>query len=179
MSDRSWKMLLAGSFVLNVFLLGGIAGGAYQWFATHDKVAKAPQSRTALRFATDGLSPERQKQFLAVLKEARREGKDYAREGREGRHDVLALLAAPQFDSVALDAALEQTRDADIALRAEVESSVANFATTLTPDERVKFAEGLKQAGQWRESPPASGAKGKRPANAEANEAASQGAASE
>lgn len=179
MSDRTWKVLLAGSFVLNVFLLGGIAGGAYQWFATHDKVARAPQPRTALRFATDGLSPERQKQFLEALKQARREARDSAREGREGRHEVLALLAAPQFDRVALDAALEQTRDADIALRTEVESSVANFATTLTPEERVKFAEGLKQAGQWREPPPASGSKGKRPGNPEANEAASQGGASE
>jgi uncharacterized membrane protein len=179
MSDRTWKVLLAGSFVLNVFLLGGIAGGAYQWFATHDRVANAPQSRTALRFATDGLSPERQKQFLVALKEARRDGKDYAREGREGRHEVLALLAAPQFDRVALDAALEQTRDADTALRTEVESSVANFATTLKPEERVKFVEGLKQAGQWREQPSAPGAKGKRPANPGANEAASQGPASE
>jgi uncharacterized membrane protein len=175
MSDRTWKVLLAGSFVLNVFLLGGIAGGAYQWFATHDKVVKAPQSHTALRFATDGLSPERQKQFLAALKEARRGGKDYAREGREGRHEVLALLAAPQFDHVALDAALQHTRDADIALRTEVESRVADFAATLTPEERVKFAEGLKQAGQWREQPPASGAKGKLAANPGANEAASQG----
>jgi uncharacterized membrane protein len=147
-----------------VFLLGGIAGGAYQWFATHDNVAKAPQQRTALRFATDGLSSERQKQFLDGLKEARRDGKDYAREGREGRHEVLALLAAPQFDRTALDAALQRTRAADIALRTEVEDSVANFATTLTPDERVKFAEGLKQAGNWREPPPPS-PKEKRPAN--------------
>jgi uncharacterized membrane protein len=179
MSDRTWKILLAASFVLNVFLLGGIAGGAYQWFATHDSVAKAPQPRTALRFATDGLSPERQKQFLAALKEARRDGKDDARAGREGRHEVLALLAAPQFDRVALDAALQHTRDADIALRTEVESSVADFATTLTAEERVKFAEGLKQAGQWREAPPAPAAKGKRPANPGANETASQGPASE
>jgi uncharacterized membrane protein len=164
MSDRTWKLLLAGSFVLNVFLLGSIAGGAYQWFATHDNVAKAPQQRTALRFATDGLSSERQKQFLDGLKEARRDGKDYAREGREGRHEVLALLAAPQFDRTALDAALQRTRAADIALRTEVEDSVANFATTLTPDERVKFAEGLKQAGNWREPPPAP-PKEKRPAN--------------
>jgi uncharacterized membrane protein len=179
MSDRTWKLLLAGSFVLNVFLLGGIAGGAYQWFAAHDKVAKAPQPRTALRFATDGLSPERQQQFLEGLKQARRDAKDDAREGREWRHEVLALLAAPQFDRVALDAALEQTRKADIALRTEVESSVANFATTLTAAERVTFAEGLKQAGQWRESPPGAPAKGKRFGKPGASEAASQTGASE
>jgi uncharacterized membrane protein len=175
MNPRSWKILLAASVVTNVFLLGGIAGGAYQWFTAHDAVARPP-ARTALRFATDGLSPERQKQFLAALKAARRDGREEAREGREGRHEVVALLEAPQFDRVALDAALQRTRQADIALRTDVESAVADFATQLTPEERVKFAEGLRQAGQWRQAPAAAG-KGKRPANPEAN--AEQSAASQ
>lgn len=155
MSGRSWKILLVASLVLNVFLLGGIAGGAYQWFAAHGGLAKAPPQRTALRFAAEDLSPERQKQFIEALKAGRREGRDYAREGREGRHEVLSLLAAPQLDRAALDAALQRTRAADSALRAQVEGSVADFAATLSPEERVQFADGLKQAGQWREPPPA------------------------
>jgi uncharacterized membrane protein len=46
--------------------------------------------------------------------------------------------------------ALNRTREADIALRSRVEQSVADFAATLSPDERVKFAEGLRERGQWR-----------------------------
>jgi uncharacterized membrane protein len=152
MSGRAWKFLLIGSLVLNVFLIGGVAGGAYQWFVAHGRTtvtAAQPQPR-ALRFAAEELSAERQKQFIDALKSARREARDYAHEGREERREVLRLLAAPQLDRTALDMALNRTREADIALRSRVEQSVADFAATLSPDERVKFAEGLRERGQWR-----------------------------
>lgn len=150
MNGRSWKVLVAVSVLLNVFLLGAIAGGAWRWFAAHG-MAHAPQAqRLALRFATDQLPPERQQQFLDALKSARREGREYARAGREDRREVLDLLAAPQLDRPALDAALARTREADSALRAQVETAVADYAATLTPEERAKFAEGLERSGQWR-----------------------------
>lgn len=152
MSERSWKLALVGSLVLNAFLLGAIGGGAIQWFSTRGETHAAArvQPPTALRFAASELSPERQQQFLDALKRARREGRDFALEGREARHQVLELLAAPQLDRPALDAALARTRAADTALRTHIEQGVADFAATLTPDERAKFAEGLKRRGQWR-----------------------------
>ncbi|NPT56564.1 periplasmic heavy metal sensor [Paraburkholderia elongata] len=152
MNGRSWKIALVASLVLNVFLLGAIVGGAYQWFAAHGAMTPAlAQQRTALRFAAETLPAERQKAFIDGLKSARREGRQFAREGREGRHEVLRLLAAPQFDRAALDAALARTREADSSLRAQVEGSVADFAATLSPEERVEFADSLKLRGQWRE----------------------------
>ncbi|CAG4911972.1 periplasmic heavy metal sensor [Paraburkholderia gardini] len=155
MNGRSWKFILVGSLVLNVFLVGAIAGGTYQWFATHGSTtAAAVAQQRALRFAAETLSPERQQAFIDGLRSARREGRQYAREGREGRREVLRLLAAPQLDRAALDAALARTRTADTTLRAQVESSVADFAATLTPEERVQFAESLKLRGQWREPQP-------------------------
>jgi uncharacterized membrane protein len=160
MNGRSWKFALLGSAVLNVFLLGAIAGGAYQWFAAHGaNQPAAAQDQRALRFAAEPLSAQQRQAFLDGLKNARREGRQYAREGREGRREVLRLLAAPQFDRAALDAALARTRAADSSLRAMVETSVADFAATLTPEERVEFAESLKLRGQWREAQPASNAK--------------------
>ena len=153
MNGRSWKIVLMASLVLNVFLLGAIVGGAYQWFAAHgrDRGVVVAQQRTALRFAAEPLPAERQKAFVDGLKNARRDGRQFAREGREGRRDVLRLLAAPQFDRTALDAAPARTREADSSLRAKVEDSVADFAATLSPEERVAFAESLKLRGQWRE----------------------------
>jgi len=148
-----WKALIAASVLLNVFLLGAIAGGAWRWFYAQGMHEAQPAQRTALRFAADDLSPERQAQFVDALKAARRDAKAYAREGRDDRRVVLDLLAAPQLDRAALDDALARTRAADTALRAQVESGVADFAATLTPEERVKFAEGLRQRGQWRLPP--------------------------
>ncbi|MBN3820768.1 periplasmic heavy metal sensor, partial [Paraburkholderia sp. Se-20369] len=62
----------------------------------------------------------------------------------------LGLLAAPQLDRPAIDAALARTRASDSALRANVEASVVDFAASLTPEERVKFVDGLKRSGNWR-----------------------------
>ncbi|WP_233805555.1 periplasmic heavy metal sensor [Paraburkholderia sp. HP33-1] len=155
MNGCSWKYALLGSAALNVFLLGSIAGGAYQWFAAHGaNQPAAAQDQRALRFAAGPLPVERQQAFIDGLKNARREGRQYARDGREGRREVLRLLAAPQLDRAALDAALARTRAADSSLRAMVEASVADFAATLTPEERAEFAESLKLRGQWREPQP-------------------------
>ncbi|MDI9654617.1 periplasmic heavy metal sensor, partial [Burkholderia cenocepacia] len=73
----------------------------------------------------------RQREFAAALKAARKSGRDFAREGRDGRITVLDLLAAPQLDRAAIDAALDRTRAADTAMRAQVERSVVDFAATL------------------------------------------------
>jgi len=151
MNGRIGKIVLVSSLVLNVFLIGGIAGGAYQWFVAHGQANAAVQAPSrALRFAAADLSTQRQKEFVDGLKAARRDARQFALEGRDDRREVLRLLAAPQLDRVALDMALNRTREADIALRSRVEQSVADFAATLTPDERVTFAEGLKQRGEWR-----------------------------
>ncbi|MGC3026067.1 periplasmic heavy metal sensor [Burkholderia sp. DN3021] len=155
MSERGWKFILVGSVVLNVFMLGAIGGGVYQWFSTpRDQLAAgAPAQRTALRFAADELPDARQREFAAALKAARKNGRDFAREGRDGRIAVLDLLAAPQLDRAAIDAALDRTRAADTAMRVQVERSVVDFAATLTPEERVKFVDGLQRSGNWRLPP--------------------------
>jgi uncharacterized membrane protein len=151
MNGRGWKVMLVSSLVLNVFLLGGIAGGAYQWFSTRSEVhATAAQQPVALRFAAEGLSSERQREFVDGIKLARREARQSAREARDERIEVMRLLSAPQMDRAAVEAALEHARQADVAVRTSVEQSVVDFAVTLTPDERRKFVEGLEHRGQWR-----------------------------
>ncbi|GAB7537544.1 periplasmic heavy metal sensor [Burkholderia sp. 3C] len=152
MNGRTGTVVLIVSIVLNVFLLGAIAGGAYQWFARHPggSAAVKPGAKIALRFAADGLPPERAEQFREALASARRESRIFVREAREGRRDVLDLLAAPQVDRPAVDEALARTRQADSYLRAQVESNVVDFAQSLPPDERQRFVDGLRRSGQWR-----------------------------
>lgn len=157
MTTRAIKALCIGSLALNIFLLGAIAGGAYRWLSarhgTPPVVAAAAGAPTALRFAADALAPERQRQFQDALRQARREARPLAQQAREGRREVLRLVAAPQFDRSALDTALENTRAADRQIRERIEAAVAGFVATLTPTERATFAQGLKLRGQWREPP--------------------------
>lgn len=158
MTSRTIKALCIGSLALNLFLIGAITGGAYRWFAAQRAapaaVGAAAPASTALRFAAQDLSPERRRQFLDALRQARREARPLAQQAREGRREVLRLVAAPQLDRPALDAALAATREADRAVRERVEAAVAGFVATLTPAERATFAESLKVRGQWREPPP-------------------------
>ena len=159
MTTRTIKALCIGSVVLNVFLVGAIVGGTYRWF-TVERSSPAVSARAgagapqALRFAAQDLSPERQRQFVDALKQARRDARPLAQQAREGRREVLRLVAAPQFDRQALEAALASTRDADRAMRERIETAVADFVASLTPAERVAFAQGLKLRGQWREPKP-------------------------
>src|SRR5476651_1334064 len=131
MTSRSVRVLVIVSVLLNVFLIGGIVGGGYRWVTAQRSVA-AQQARP-LRFAVDGLSKERQQQFADALRQARRDSRTLAQDSREGRLDVSQVLAAPQFDPTALDAALTRTRDADMALRIHVEQTIATFAASLSP----------------------------------------------
>lgn len=164
MNGHSLKWTLIASLVLNIFLLGAIAGGTYQWFASRPHAAAGAvqtQAQTqvqaqqhALRFAADQLSDERREQFAQDLQQARRDGRTYVRSGREGRRDVLRLLGEPELNRPALDAALARTRNADEALRARVEQGVADFAASLSPQERAQFADSLREYGQWRQPAP-------------------------
>jgi uncharacterized membrane protein len=155
MTSRAIKAVCVGSLALNLFLVGAITGGAYRWWAAQRTnpaaVGTTAAASTALRYAAQALSPERQRQFLDALRQARRDARPLAQQAREGRREVLRLVAAPQLDRSALDAALAGTRDADRAIRERVEAAVADFVASLTPAERVTFAESLKTRGQWRE----------------------------
>jgi uncharacterized membrane protein len=154
MSPRTLKTLAAVSLVLNVFLLGSLAGGAYRitGFFAHQK-AVAEQQR-GIRFAAADLSADRQRQLREALRDTRRASVPLIRQARDGRTDVAHILAAPTLDRAALDAALARTREADVTLRSRIEGTVAEFAATLTPEERMKVVSAMERFGPLRGVPP-------------------------
>lgn len=150
MPARWGKWLVVASLLLNVFLLGAIAAGAYRWVA---KDPAAPAPARALRFAAQTLDAGQRQQFVDTLREARREVRPQLRAGREARRLVLERLAAPEFDRAAVKQALEQTRAADAAVRVHIEDSVLDFAQSLDPQQRQQFAQGLARSGPLRQQP--------------------------
>lgn len=152
MATTRLKTLLIVSLVLNIFLLGAIAGGTYRWVAKQKADVLAQQR--GLRFAAAELPKDRQDQLRQSLRQTRRESLPLITDARSGRIDVVQALAAPQFDRATLDAALARTRAADVAVRARVEATVAEFASTLTPDERLKLVDALEQHGPLHVGPP-------------------------
>jgi uncharacterized membrane protein len=151
MNENLFKRWLLVSLVLNLFLAGVLAGAAWRWWAAERmQRAVAPTAPTSaaaqprgLRYAADELLPEQRRAYRQSLRDVRRDSAALILSARESRQEVLRLLAAPQFDSAAMAAALARTREADAALRARVEGSVVDFAKTLPPEDRQKLANGL------------------------------------
>ena len=155
------KRWLVASLMFNLFLAGCIAGGTWRWWASERSAAAVPVAQPrGLRYAADELSPAQRKAFLLGLRNARRAEAASAAAARAGRQDVLRLLAAPEFDATALSAALAHTREADAAIRSRLEASVVEFAATLSPAEREKFASGMSRRDPVAPAAPASSAAG-------------------
>ena len=142
MSDVSLRRWLVASLVLNVFIVGAVAGGAARWWFTERSVAATEPSR-GLRHAADDLPAEQRRSFLVGLRNARRAVAEPLQAAREGRQEVLRLLREPRFEADVVAQTLARTRAADMAARERFEAAVVDFATTLSPPDRQKLADGL------------------------------------
>lgn len=153
MNAQKLKMFLIGSVLINIFLLGGILGGAYLLFWADQAPLSGKATPHALRFAAKGLSEERQRTFFKALRETRRDARPIIETARASRIEVRQLIGAPTFDRAAVVEAIRQTREADIAVRMRIENTLVDFAESLTPEERQKLAIGLQDNGPLRQQP--------------------------
>jgi len=152
MEARNHRTLLLLSLAFNLFLVCAIAGGAWRWWSLNHSQAQAAAQQRGLRFAADGLTSAERQAFRRGLRDARRESAPLISAASEGRREAARLMAAPEFDRAALDAALARTREADFALRTRLEKQVADFAATLSPRSREALTQGLTSRGPLRDS---------------------------
>jgi len=146
-SPKYLKPLLVVSVLFNVFLIGGVGGGLYHWLA-NAKPAEAVVNQHGLRQAMVKLPPERRKELRQLLRQNRADSQPLVLAGREARLDVIKQLEAPTLDRAALVTDLGKAREADMALRALVDNTLAQFASTLPRDERQRLVEALYMKGQ-------------------------------
>ncbi|WP_226476224.1 periplasmic heavy metal sensor [Pseudomonas sp. MWU16-30323] len=146
-SPKYLKPLLVVSVLFNVFLIGGVGGGLYHWLA-NAKPAEAVVNQHGLRQAMVKLPPERRKELRQLLRQNRADSQPLVLAGREARLDVIKQLEAPTLDREALVTDLGKAREADMALRALVDNTLAQFANTLPRDERQRLVEALYMKGQ-------------------------------
>ncbi len=137
------------SLVVNVFLAGIIAGTVWHW--THDR---GMGFRGGWRMRVADSLPDAQAQALRkTIHDAVRKDFPALREGRADRAEAARLFVQPQFDANAINAKLDAARASDMALRADLEHSMIQFAAGLPLDQRKKMAEALKD-GPFRQGPP-------------------------
>lgn len=144
---KTLKPWLVASVLLNVFLLGGVGGGLYHWMSVA-KPAEAVVNQHGLRQAMFKLPPEQRKELRLLLRHNRAASQPLIMAGREARLGVIKQLQAPTLDRDMLVAELTKAREADAALRALIDNSLAQFASNLPQDGRQKLVEALYQRGQ-------------------------------
>lgn len=152
MTPKSLKPWLVVSVLLNMFLLGGVAGGLYQWMVAA-KPVEAVVNQHGLRQAMFKLPPERRKELRQLLRHNRADSQPLIMAGREARLGVIQQLQAPALDRDVLVTELAKAREADMALRALVDTTLAQFAQTLPQDERQQLVEALYVRGQAKTGP--------------------------
>jgi uncharacterized membrane protein len=138
MSPRSLRIALILSVLVNVFLLASIVGGVAWLHAQHPLIGAG-----SLRIAGAELPPPERRAFRAALREARWRMRPVALAARQARLDASQQLRAPVVDEAALSEALARARDADIAIRQELEGRAIAFVATLPQADRTKLADGL------------------------------------
>lgn len=142
---KHFKALLVVSLLLNVFLIGGVVGGLYQWSGHASPVLAAPQH--GLHQAMEQMPEARRHQLRQLLRQMRLDSQPLIVAGRQARLDVVHQLQAPTLDRSALDSDLAKAREADSALRARVDKTLADFASTLDQEERHKLVESMYLRG--------------------------------
>ncbi|WP_213881419.1 periplasmic heavy metal sensor [Pseudomonas sp. dw_358] len=140
-SATRYKTLLGVSLLFNAFLACAVAGGLYEWHS-HNRALEMPRLK-GLHGALVQLPEPRSHELRHLLREARRENQPLILAGRQARQDVVRQLQSPNLDREALDKDLADARQADIALRARVDTTLAQFASTLEPQDRLKLASAL------------------------------------
>lgn len=139
--------LFVASLVLNVFLIGAVAGGA-GWLIGRSGVGYSLESAGGQLPAND------RKAFRQALREVRRESRQIILDGQQARREAANLLQQPTLDTNALAAALERARNADATIRSRLEQRIVEFAASSSPEDRKLLADALlRHVGRQRPIP--------------------------
>lgn len=140
-SAKRYRTLLGVSLLANVFLACAVAGGLYEWHS-HSRTLLTLHPK-GLHQAMAQLPEQRSKELRERLRTARHENQPLIEAARLARQDVVRQLQAATLDREALNKDLADARQADVELRARVDNTLADFASTLEPEERLKLASAL------------------------------------
>lgn len=142
MSGRMLKILLGVSLALNLFAVaGGVA--LYTTRAKVDRQVEAqakPGRGVSVMTMTESLAPAERDRVRAALRTAARAAKPDFEAARAARREAVARAAAPDYDPVAVQSLMEQSRLAEMRGRARLESDALTILGTMSPADRAAMA---------------------------------------
>lgn len=134
------RIALIISVILNLFLASALIAGLVS-LRTGGRMINAG----SLRIAGAELPSAERRPFRMALRQARQAMRPTVLESRAAKAAAATLLRQPVINQVAVVAALDRARKADMAVRAAVERRAVAYAATLPPADRAKLADALQR----------------------------------
>ena len=133
------KIILTVSLIVNVFLIGiGIGVVVTGARLTPAQAAKRPVPNIWL--ASEALPPADRLAFRQMLRQEAASVQPELKSVRLARREAAALIAQPNYDPVAVQAALQQAREGETHARGEIDAAFAAYLVKLTPKQRADMA---------------------------------------
>jgi len=141
--NRLWvKILLGVSLILNVFVIGAVAGVL---IIRQQALARA-SGDDPLMNAADALSSGQRDAYRTMIGPMLQSLRPQLRDARIARRDAMVRFQIQPFDRAAASADFALARADDAAARARLEEALLDFAAKLPSDQRAAFAKGLSRA---------------------------------
>lgn len=140
---RPLALLLAGSLLVNLFAAGAIGGGLFMLSRPGGSRLHAGGALHPFAVGAPLLPESERAPYVQAMRHVVQGSRDLLRTARESRELAASLFVQPQFDQLAVSAALDRARDADFALRTRLEQAAVTYAATLPLDARANLARAL------------------------------------
>jgi len=140
-------LALAGAGAAGAMGGGGMGGGmGHQMMEIGMKHGGHFAGRGLKRaFSAVDATAEQEDRIWAILDDTRAELRPVMREFRDTRKEVMELLAAPTIDRAAIEALRAERIAAIDEASKKLTAATIDAAEVLTPEQRTKFAEQLKE----------------------------------
>ncbi len=140
-----FKIALVISLIVNVFLIGIGLGVVI----TGARLAPAQAARRPVPniwLASEALPQPDRAAFRQMLREQAAAVQPELKSVRIARREAASLISQPNYDPVAVQAALQRAREGEMHARGEIDAALAAYLTHLSPKERIALAEAIVRA---------------------------------
>ncbi|HEX8568615.1 MAG TPA: periplasmic heavy metal sensor [Caulobacteraceae bacterium] len=144
MTGRRLQTAFFVSLALNLFLVGLIVGGLLISLRG-DSARPRPRGAGHYWAAAQQFDAADREAFEALLRRESQENAPRVTEMRRSRREAQRAMNADAFDPAAVRAALARAHQAELAVRADVDAAVLQFAERLDQDERAALGEAMRR----------------------------------
>ncbi len=153
--SKKMKILVFGSFLLNVLLVGFILGGLYHRFGGPDFTGRHDFMGRQSRELASKLPDEKATLFFKTLEEVRLENREAHKQIREARERAMKIMAAPVFDEAFYCAEVAKLQELRSQMKRRFADATIELARRFGPEDRKALAQYLRSARKpFREAGP-------------------------